>query len=246
MSLLEAEITALDDHRHEPVARKHPTISVVIPTLNEAKNLPAILARLPAMVSEVIVVDGRSTDGTVEVARQCLPGVRIVNQDGRGKGNALACGFRAVTGDITVMMDADGSADPREIPRFVAALANGYDFAKGTRFVTGGGSTDITPLRRAGNWGLTTMVNRIWGVRYSDLCYGYNAFWTRILPTVYPDSPGFEVETLISIKLATASANVVEVPSVEAERVHGESNLHAGRDGIRVLRTILAEWLRPR
>lgn len=246
MSLLEADVTVLDNHRPEPHERKHPTISVVIPTLNEAKNLPRTLAQLPAMVSEVIIVDGHSTDGTIEVAQQCLPGVTIVHQDGRGKGNALACGFRAVTGDITVMLDADGSSDPREIPRFVAALTNGYDFAKGTRFMTGGGSTDITPLRRAGNRSLTAMVNRIWGVRYSDLCYGYNAFWTRILPAVYPDSPGFEVETLISIKLATAAVNVVEVPSVEAERIHGTSHLHAGRDGIRVLRTILAEWMRPR
>ena len=143
------------------------------------------------------------------------------------------------------MLDADGSTDPTEIPRFVAALTNGYDFAKGTRFMTGGGSVDITPFRRLGNRCLTAAVNRIWHVKYSDLCYGYNAFWTRCVP-VTSDCHGFEVETLMNIRLAASTTRVIEVPSVEACRRHGTSNLRVGRDGMRVARTILAEWVRPR
>jgi glycosyltransferase involved in cell wall biosynthesis len=228
----------------DSVVRLHPSISVVIPTLNEAANLPYVLDRLPAMVGEVIIVDGHSTDGTVAVALGCRPDARIVLQNGKGKGNALSCGFRVATGDIIVMLDADGSTDPAEIPRFAAALTNGYEFAKGTRFVTGGGSSDITPLRRFGNWGLTSLVNRIWHVRYSDLCYGYNAFWRTSLPPM-ADSSGFEVETLMNIRLALANTNVIEVPSIEAPRRAGTSNLRVGRDGMRVLRTIFAEWLRP-
>ncbi|MHB8669978.1 MAG: glycosyltransferase family 2 protein [Acidimicrobiales bacterium] len=224
----------------------HPTVSVVIPTLNEAKNLPHVFERLPTWIHEVIVVDGNSTDDSVAVAIACRPDVKIVAQNGKGKGNALCCGFKAATGDITVMLDADGSTDPAEVPRFVAALTNGYDFAKGTRFVTGGGSDDITRSRRLGNWGLTTLVNRIWGVKYSDLCYGYNAFWTRSLPASFTDCSGFEVETLMNVRLAGSDIKVVEVPSFETSRRHGTSNLKAGRDGFRILRTILAEWLRPR
>jgi len=218
---------------------------VVIPTLNEAENLPYVLERLPLWIHEVVIVDGHSTDETVAVALRYYPGATIVMQDGKGKGNALACGFKAATGDITVMLDADGSTDPAEIPRFVAALTNGYDFAKGTRFVTGGGSDDITPLRRFGNWGITTLVNALWGVHYSDLCYGYNAFWTRSAPQVN-DCPGFEIETLMGIRIAMSKAKVVEVPSYEANRRSGASNLKAGRDGARVFRTIIAEWVRPR
>jgi len=229
-----------------PANPNHATVSVVIPTLNEAKNLPHVFERLPKWVHEVIIVDGDSTDDTIEVAKACRPDVRIVAQTGKGKGNALACGFKAATCDITVMLDADGSTDPAEIPRFVAALTNGYDFAKGTRFVTGGGSDDITWFRRFGNWGVTSLVNRIWGSRYSDLCYGYNAFWTRSLPSSFADCNGFEIETLINIRLAGSDIKVVEVPSFEANRRHGMSNLKVGRDGVRVLRTILAEWLRPR
>src|SRR4051795_13719713 len=128
-----------------------PRLRVAVPTVNVAKNLPHVFGLIPADVHEVIVVDGRSVDDTVEVARSLRPDVKIVLQNRRGKGNALACGFAAVTGDIVVMLDADGSADPRETPPFVRALFEGADFAKGTRFVGGGGSIDITRTRRWGN-----------------------------------------------------------------------------------------------
>ncbi|MEA2973848.1 MAG: hypothetical protein QOG82_2306 [Actinomycetota bacterium] len=238
-------LPAYDPGSHPTSTPNRPTITVVIPTLNEAANLGYVLDLLPDMVSEVIIVDGHSVDDTVAVAIAARPDVRIVYQDGKGKGNALTCGFRESTGEITVMLDADGSTDPLEIPRFVAALTNGYDFAKGTRFMTGGGSIDITPFRRLGNRCLTAAVNRIWHVKYSDLCYGYNAFWTRCVP-VTSDCHGFEVETLMNIRLASSKTRVIEVPSVEACRRNGTSNLRVGRDGLRVARTILAEWVRPR
>src|ERR1039458_4690201 len=124
-----------------------PSVSVVVPALNEARNIPHVFERIPPDVHEVILVDGFSVDGTVTVARQLRPDVRIVRQTRSGKGNALACGFARATGDIIAMIDADGSADPGEIPRFVEALLDGADFAKGTRFAADGGSSDITRLR---------------------------------------------------------------------------------------------------
>jgi glycosyltransferase involved in cell wall biosynthesis len=232
-----------------------PKVSVVIPTLNEASNLPHVFAKLPPNLHEVIVVDGHSVDDTIAVARQLRPDVLIVRQNRYGKGNALACGFEEATGDIIAMVDADGSADPGEIPRFVRALLDGADFAKGTRFAAGGGSGDITRLRRLGNRILSGLVNTLCHTKYSDLCYGYNAFWRRHVPvfglTVESDIPagsgtrlwgdGFEVETLINIRIAQAGLVVAEVPSFEYERIHGVSNLNAASDGWRVLRTIIAE-----
>jgi glycosyltransferase involved in cell wall biosynthesis len=223
-----------------------PRVSVVIPALNEAANLPYVLARLPADLFEVILVDGHSHDDTVGVARRCRPDIRVVCQGGHGKGNALACGFAAARGDVIVTLDGDGSTKPEEIPRFVEALRRGADFAKGSRFAPGGGSADITTMRKAGNRVFVCLVNLLFRTRYTDLCYGFNAFWTRYLPKLEVDSDGFEVESLLNVKAARSGLKVAEVPSFECGRLHGPSNLRAWPDGLRVLRTVLSEYLSPR
>ena len=231
-----------------------PRISVVIPTYNEAKNLPCVLGALPDGLHEVIVVDGHSVDGTIDVARATRPDVRVLTQNRRGKGNALACGFAAVTGDVIVMLDADCSADAREIPRFVAALLAGADYAKGTRFVEGGGSADITRTRAWGNRWLNRAVNVLFGTSFTDLCYGYNAFWVHCLDVLELDAcdrgcdtrlwgDGFEIETIINTRVAKAGLVITEVPSFEFSRLHGQSNLHTWRDGGRVLRALVIERL---
>lgn len=222
-------------------SRNYPPISVVIPTRNEAQNLYHVLPRIPPIVSEIILVDGHSTDDTIKVAQQLIPSIQIVKQVGSGKGDALRAGFAACTGDIIVMLDADGSADPREIPRFVEALIQGYDLAKGTRFLRGGGSEDITFLRRLGNFALCSVVNILFSTSFSDLCYGYNAFWRHCLNYVDVDCDGFEVETLINLRMYKAKLRIVEVPSFELSRIHGQSNLNTFRDGWRILKTIVKE-----
>ncbi len=236
-----------------------PRISIVVPAKNEAKNLEVILPQLPE-VHEVILVDGGSVDGTVEAARLAMPNIITVLQARRGKGNALAAGFARVTGDIVVMFDADGSADPLEIAAFVKALQDGADFAKGSRFTEGGGSADITPIRHLGNKFLNGLFNVGFRSRYSDLCYGYNAFWADMIPVLdLPDhtapapasgkmvwGDGFEIETVINCRFAAAGVQIAEVPSVEKLRMFGESNLHAVKDGLRVLKTLATEWRRSR
>ena len=235
----------------------NPRVSVVVPTRNEARNLevvlPAIAAVRPA-VHEIIVVDGHSVDGTIETAQRVLPWVKVITQTRKGKGNAMACGFAAATGEAIVMFDADGSADPAEIPAFVRALINGADFAKGSRFVRGGGSDDITLLRKTGNAGLNGVANALFGTSYTDLCYGYNAFWADILPVLdlppieLPSPPegmlwgdGFEIETVLNCRVAAAGLKITEVPSMERERIFGQTNLRTFADGTRVLRTLLVE-----
>ena len=202
-------------------------------------------------IDELIVVDGGSTDNTIEVAKQLWPDATVIEQTRQGKGNALACGFRAASGDIIVMIDGDGSTDPAEIPKFVETLLGGADLAKGSRFSHGGGSDDITHFRRLGNKGLNWLVNRIFGTHFSDLCYGYNAFWRRNLgcldlPPTDTTEPqwgdGFEIETVINVRAARSGWLIHEVGSYEAERIYGNSNLNAVTDGLRVLRTINREW----
>ena len=216
-------------------------ISAIIPALNEEQNLQHVLPYIPSIVSEVILIDGNSIDNTVAVAQQLLPTIKIIRQQGQGKGNALKEGFAAANGDIIVMLDADGSTDPREIPLFVEALLRGNDFAKGSRFILGGGSHDFSFLRLLGNYGLRELVNLLFWTRFSDLCYGYNAFWKHCLEYLVIDCEGFEVETLINIRIHKAKLKIVEIPSVEYSRIYGKSKLRAFPDGWRVLKLILKE-----
>jgi glycosyltransferase involved in cell wall biosynthesis len=218
-----------------------PTVSVIIPAKNEAANLPYVFRTLPSWLDEIILVDGHSTDDTIAVTEALCPQAKVVRQVGWGKGDALMAGFAAATGDIIVMIDADGSTDGAEIVRFVGALVAGADFAKGSRFSGDGHSDDITGLRRYGNRVLNVLVNRMFGTRFTDLCYGYNAFWRRHLPALEIDCTGFEVETLMNIRAAKAGLKIHEVPSHERSRIFGASNLRAVRDGWRILKVIMQE-----
>jgi len=221
-------------------------MSIIIPTLDEAENLPHLLPLIPSWVDEIVLVDGYSTDRTIEVARSLRPDVRIVLQEGRGKGAALRTGFAAATGDIVIMLDADSSTDPAELPFFIGALLAGADFAKGTRFVQGGGTTDMPLIRVLGNQVFVLLVRWLFGGSYTDLCYGYNAFWKRAISQLNLDADGFEIETQMNIRALSAGLKVAEVPSFEHERLHGVGKLKTIPDGWRVLKQIVSEYLRHR
>jgi glycosyltransferase involved in cell wall biosynthesis len=220
------------------------TVSVVVPTLNEVDNVVLVLPRIPWWVDEVVLVDGGSTDGTVEAALAVRPDLHVVVDDTPGQGAALRAGGHAARGDIVVTIDADGSTDPAEIPAFIGPLLAGADMVKGSRFVHGAGSSDIDLLRRLGNRALTRLVRVLYGGRFTDLCYGYNAFWRRVTPVFDATGDGFEIETLMNVRALRHDLNVVEVASFESQRIHGQSNLRTFADGWRVLRTILHERLR--
>jgi len=214
-------------------------VSLVIPTKNEAANIAFVLEQVPSCVDEIILVDAHSVDATLVTARFYRSDLLVISQPGTGKGDALRAGFEAATGDVIVMIDADGSMSPQEIPRLLFFLANGYDYVKGSRFVGGGASLDITPLRRLGNQGLVFMMNRLYDTHMTDLCYGFCAFHRRYLSFLDLSTPGFEIETQMTICAVRAGLRVAEVPSLEMPRRAGHSNLHTFRDGTRVLRTLL-------
>ncbi|MFH8629602.1 glycosyltransferase family 2 protein [Streptomyces lydicus] len=217
------------------------SVSLVIPAHNEARNVPWVFEQIPPSIDEVLLVDGASDDATVRMAAHCLPSVRVVQQAGIGKGDALRTGFEAATCDYVVMMDADGSMWPGEIPHYVHFLDNGFDFVKGSRFIAGGGSLDLTPVRSLGNLALLTVVNRIYHATLTDLCYGFCAFRRSFLDELDPHAPGFEIEAELIAHALRLGLRIAEVPSLELPRRSGRSHLHAVSDGRRVLRTLLAE-----
>jgi len=222
------------------------TISVVIPTKNEAENIGWVLRRIGSIVDEIVIVDGLSDDGTIEIAQQVRPDIVVVRHEVAGKGEAVRAGFAAATGDLVVLMDADGSMDPAEITGFVSRLALGADVVKGSRFLPGGGTDDMTRLRRVGNAGLVNLANVLLGTSYSELCYGFMGFRRSRIDQLQLRATGFEIETEIVVKACRAGLRVVEVPSFESARMFGNSNLNTFRDGWRVLRTLVRTRFGPR
>jgi glycosyltransferase involved in cell wall biosynthesis len=212
--------------------------------------LKFVLPRIPAWVHEVILIDDHCTDNTVEVARELMPNVVIVaNHRAPGKGNALKTGAEAASGDMLVQVDADGSEAPEEIHAFVGALLTGADYAKGSRFIEGGGTSDMPALRKCGNWALVALVRMLFrGTKFTDLCYGYNAYWARVAPVLL-DADGFEIETVMNLRAIRAGLRISEVPSFETERIHGVGKLETFPDGAtlcRCSRNRVAEFARVR
>jgi hypothetical protein len=236
--LLPAELAAV-------VVRPALTISVVIPTLNEAENIATVLGQLERF-DDIVLVDGCSADGTVDIALALRPDLRVVRREPAGKGDALRAGFAAATGDVIVIMDADGSMDPAEIEVFMAVIAVGFDLVKGSRLACGGGSHDLTRVRGLGNAALCTVANTLFGTQWTDLCYGFLAFRRECLPKLALAADGFEIESQILAHAALAGLRIAEVPSIEMPRLAGESHLVARRDGARILRTMLAARFSPR
>lgn len=218
----------------------YPKVTVLICTLNEEQNLPHVLPRIPAWVNEVLVIDGHSTDKTVEVARKIRPDIRIMGQPGKGKGDALRYGIEQASGDIIVTLDADGSTDPEELPRFIEPLLDGHDFVKGSRLIKDYRS-NMRWHRWLGNKVLVSIFNILFNARYTDVCSGYNAFWRNAYQFLCPTYDGFEMEQQILAKAKKARLKVVEVGHYDKGRLGNASKVSALKQGLRDLMVIIKE-----
>jgi glycosyltransferase involved in cell wall biosynthesis len=219
----------------------YPTVSVLICTLNEAKNLKYILPRIPTWVDEVIIVDGHSTDETVKVAMEIMPTIKLYYQPNRGKGDALRFGIGIATKDIIVTLDADGATIPEDVGKFVKSLLIGYDFAKGSRFVIS------TPINKAshrifGNLLIASVFNILFGCKYTDLCSGYNAFWKKSIKRINFNSVDcFEDEPLLIARAKKSGLRIIEVGHLDAGRIYGDGKAPSWRQGFKAIKTIVRE-----
>jgi glycosyltransferase involved in cell wall biosynthesis len=221
--------------------KDYPKISVIICSLNEEGSLPDVLRKIPEWVDEVILMDGHSVDATVEVAKKFCPRIRVLFQEGKGKGDALRMGIREAEGAIIVTLDADGATNPQEMLNFIAPLLNGYDFAKGSRFSNG--FTRKRPLYRVvGNWIITLTFNILFLTRYTDICSGYNAFWKSVAEKINPwPSDGFENEPFINCRVRKLRFKVMEVAHEDYAREKGKVKELSWRQGPKAIKTIIRE-----
>lgn len=233
------------------------SVSIIAPFRNEEKSLPWFIEQIPDWVDEVIFVNGRSHDDSIGVISSLIPRAKVIDQPGVGKGIALAAGMITATSDIVIAIDTDGSMDPALCSHYILPLLEGADLAKGSRYLPGGGSEDLTSLRNAGNRLLTGSANFLYRQRWSELCYGYFSLWSRHLSLLGIDDlvshaeastvpklfygSGFEIETLLFCRAVRRALSVAEVPSFEHRRAHGQSNLRTFRDGARVVWGLLRE-----
>ena len=215
-------------------------VSIVIPTLNEEKNIEILLNEIEKkdFVDEIIIVDGYSKDKTVEVTEK--HGCKILYDD-KGKGSALRKGLKEAKNDIVISMDADNSMLSDELYLLIAGIQAGYDVCMGSRFIQGGGTEDMSLLRKFGNKFFVSLVNIFWKTNYSDLCYGYRSFKKSSIDKIGLKSDDFGIETEISIKSAKLGLKVLEVPSFEKTRTYGDGKLRTFSDGITILKTITNE-----
>ncbi|HEY40754.1 MAG TPA: glycosyltransferase family 2 protein [Dehalococcoidia bacterium] len=221
-----------------------PTITALICALNEEASIPHILPMIPEWVDEVLLVDGHSTDKTVEMAKEFRPDIKVVYQPGKGKGDALKCGIENSTGDIIVTLDADGSTAPEEMEEFVKPLLNGYEFAKGSRF-RGTLPHNKPWYRILGNWIITLTFDVLFLRRYTDLCSGYNAFHKAAIEQARPwPLDGFENEPFINCRMVKRGVKVIEIAHTDRGRIQGDVKELSWRQGFKAIKTMIRERFR--
>ena len=227
-------------------------VTLVVLTLNEIEGVAQIFPKLPLhLVDEVLVVDGGSTDGTIAFFED--RGVRVIRQERRGRGEAFRLAVQDARNDFLVFFSPDGNEEPADIPQLVEGLSLGYDMVIGSRFMPGGCSEDddkfLFASRRWGNLTFTWLVNMLFPhpVRLSDSINGFRSVTRAAFARLRPDAQGYAIEFQMSIRARQLGLRLLERPTREAPRFgKGVSKLNAVPVGLKFLRLMLGEWIRPR
>jgi exopolysaccharide biosynthesis polyprenyl glycosylphosphotransferase len=223
--------------RAAPAAK--PAISVVVPVLHAAVDPTRVLEGLPEDLHEILLVDAAPTTAVADRALALRPDLTVVRANLLESAEALAGGLHSARGDIVVVLAADGSADPGQIPAFVQALQEGADYVKGSRFLPGAAGAHLGAQGRAANRILSGLVNALYGTSYTDVSNGSVAFWSYCLPRLDLDGGATDVQTLLNLRAARAGLRVTEVACPRAEAADSSAP-----DSARIVGTLVRERFR--
>lgn len=217
------------------------TLAVLV--LDEIDAIRQVLPRIDrAWVDEIIVVDGGSTDGTIEYCESI--GFRVLRQKRRGYGSGMRELIEIATGDIIIEFMGDGNCKVETIPLLVEKIEEGYDLVIGSRYMPGAKSFDDTPVTRFGNWCFTHLINVLFGASYKDAMMGYRAYRKAAFQQLEMDSPGLCFPTQGAIQFARFGFRVTEIPSDEPARLGGVRKAQNVKTGIELCSMIAKEAYR--
>ncbi len=220
-------------------------VSLIIPTRSEAGAIGRVLAEIPKnIIYEIIVIDGHSQDNTAKEARAQLRRGKdkFILQKKKGFGAALLEAFKKASGDVIIIMNGDGSHNPKNIPSLIKKIREGNSYVMASRYARGGKSDDDTIVRFIGNRALTFLTNLIHNTGVSDSLYFFTAIIRKDLKKLHLVSPGFELCIELLIKAHKAGLKFAEVPVTERPRFAGKSKVNAFFAGMKILRVILQKY----
>ncbi len=220
---------------------QRPRTTLLLPTLNEIEAIQVIVPQIrKEWVDETIVIDGGSTDGTVEFMRG--HGFTVLSQTGRGFGRGMREGMHAASGDIVIEFTPDGNSIPADIPRIIDKMNEGYDLIIGSRYLGGAKSDDDDWLTAKGNWLFTTVVNVLFWTRYTDVLVGFRAYRRQPALRLHMDAPGLSWPCQSSMRFARAGLRVGEIPASEPARIGGERKMRPFKTGMEITKLILRDF----
>ena len=216
--------------------------TLIVLTLNEIEGVKSIMPRIDRNIcDEIIVVDGGSSDGTIEYLTS--NGFKVIGQREKGRGNAFRVGMENAKGDILVFFSPDGNEVPDDIPKLISKIKEGYDMVIASRFSKQSESHDATLIRRFGNWYFTKLVNIFWKANVTDAVNGFRAIKKKCMQKLDLKAIYFEIELEMTIKSAKKGYKITEIPTIEPQRIGGKGKLSTIRDGYIYMKLVIKELL---
>ena len=219
------------------------TISMVIPVIDEIDGMKMIMPQIKnEWVDEIIIIDGGSTDGTVEEAERL--GYKIIHQKTKGLGDAYNLGIEAAKSDYILFFSPDGNHIPQDIPRMIEKINQGYDLVQINRFGKTSNSEDPGPITGFGNRMFTFLVNVFFGGRLGDTLDGFKIIKKEVLLGLKIGTPCNEVwEQQICIRALKAGNSICEIEGDEPKRIGGERKMKPFATGLELSKQIIEEFV---